>query len=83
MNTNNNRVLSRYARAVLCAAALLLQIGSALADTAALWVLDQRLLKRVDLISNQFVQTITLPHAAEALAFASAPNVLWVLSSKH
>jgi len=52
-------------------------------DASALWVLDGRDVKRIDLATNQFVQAISLPRAAEDLAFDARENIVWVLSSKH
>ena len=52
-------------------------------DTAAVWVLDQREIKRVDLNTNQYIQTISLAQAVETLAFDAKSNVLWALASQH
>jgi hypothetical protein len=74
----------RAATLLLLAASLVFPHAPAVAaDASALWVLDQRQVKRVDFASNQFTQTISLARAGEAIAFDARTNVLWVLSSKH
>lgn len=55
----------------------------AASPAAAVWVADQKQLKRVDPAVNQYVQAITLQNAAEAIAFDAKNNVLWALANKH
>lgn len=62
---------------------LILPFTHAAPDTAAVWVADQKQLKRVDPAANQYVQAITLSNAAEAIAFDAKNNVLWALANKH
>ncbi len=68
---------------VALAALLVLPFTQAAPDTAAVWVADQKQLKRVDPAVNQYVQAIALSNAAEAIAFDAKSNVLWALANKH
>ena len=69
---------------VLIATALWFQgLDAAAADASTLWLQDQKQLKRIDLSTNQYVQTISLSRTSENIAFDAKNNTLWALSNKH
>lgn len=56
---------------------------SVAADVSTLWLQDQKQLKRIDLSTNQYVQTISLPRTPEGIIFDARTNVVWALSNKQ